>query len=74
MTTAQVITAATKSAAEALRLDKDLGTLDPGKAASLLVLDGNPLVDITNTRRIARVYITGREVDRTALRNGWNPR
>jgi len=31
------------------------------------VLDANPLDAITNTRRIAKVYVDGREVDRTAL-------
>jgi len=31
------------------------------------VLDANPLDDITNTRRIAAVYVNGREVDRRAL-------
>ena len=46
---------------------RDLGTLTPGRAASFIVLDANPLDDITNTRRIADVYIDGRRVDRPAL-------
>jgi imidazolonepropionase-like amidohydrolase len=40
----------------------DLGTLEPGKQADLLVLDANPLSDIRNTRTIRAVYISGREV------------
>jgi len=68
MTPEQVITAATKSGAEALRLDKDLGTLEAGKLASFLVLDADPRTDIRNTRRIARVYLAGKEVDRQTLR------
>jgi hypothetical protein len=36
-----------------------------------VVLDANPLDDITNTRRIAAVYLRGVEVDREALRAGW---
>ena len=41
------------------------GTLDPGKSADFLVLDANPLDDITNTRRISAVYLRGAAVDRT---------
>jgi imidazolonepropionase-like amidohydrolase len=73
MTPQQVIVAATKSGAEALRLDKELGTLDAGKVANLLVLNANPLEDITNTHQIARVYLQGREVDRERMRRKWNP-
>lgn len=73
MTPEQVLVAATKSGAEALGLDKDMGTLEAGKLANLLVLDADPRSDITNTRKVARVYIQGREVDRTAMRRKWNP-
>jgi imidazolonepropionase-like amidohydrolase len=64
MTPAQVIVASTKNAAEFLRMT-DAGTLDPGKSADFLVLDANPLDDITNTRRISAVYLRGAAVDRT---------
>jgi imidazolonepropionase-like amidohydrolase len=73
MTPEQVITAATKSGAEALRLDKDLGTLEKGKVANLLILNADPRTDITNVRKIASVYLAGKEVDRAALRRSWNP-
>ena len=42
--------------------------LAPGKEADFLVLDANPLEDITNTQRISGVYVRGAEVDRAALR------
>jgi len=73
MTPEQVLTAATKGGAEALRLEKEMGTLEAGKLANLLVLDADPRADIRNTRRIARVYRQGREVDRAAMRRRWNP-
>lgn len=70
MTPADVIVAATRSSAEILRL-ADHGTVAPGKSASFIVLDANPLDQITNTRRINQVYIRGTAVDRPALRARW---
>jgi imidazolonepropionase-like amidohydrolase len=68
MTPTQVITAATRNAAQVLNLT-DLGTVAVGKSADFLVLDANPLENITNTRKISAVYLRGAMVDRTALRN-----
>jgi imidazolonepropionase-like amidohydrolase len=67
MTPMQVIVAATSQPANFVRMS-DAGTLEPGKTASFIVLDANPLTDITNTRRIASVYLRGAEVDRAAVR------
>jgi imidazolonepropionase-like amidohydrolase len=64
MTPAQVIVAATRNSAEFLRIT-DAGTLQAGKSADFIVLDANPLDDITNTRRISAVVLRGAAVDRT---------
>jgi imidazolonepropionase-like amidohydrolase len=63
MTPMQVIVAATRNSAEFLRL-ADTGTLEAGKSADFIVLDANPLDDITNTRRISAVILRGAALDR----------
>ena len=63
MTPMQVIVAATRNGAEFLRL-ADAGTLTIGKSADFIVLDANPLDDITNTRKISAVVLRGAAVDR----------
>jgi len=68
LTPSEAITLATQSSAKALQL-VDLGTIEPGKIASFIVLDANPLDDITNTQRISRVYLRGHEIDRLAFKN-----
>lgn len=57
----QVIVASTKSGAEFLRA-KDLGTLEVGKWADLIVLSADPRANIRNTRAIEAVYIAGNQV------------
>src|SRR5262245_9596134 len=64
MTPMQVIVAATGAAAQVSKLDH-VGTIAPGKAADLLVLDANPLQDILNTRKIHSVWIGGHRMGAT---------
>ena len=72
LTPAQVLVAATRNSARILGLT-DLGTIASGKSADFVVLEANPLDDITHTRRIAAVVLRGREVNREQLRAGWTP-
>jgi len=72
-TPAEAIVAATRTAADVLRLNQ-LGTVATGKSADFIVLDANPLDNIANTRRINKVYLRGQEVNRPALRARWQAR
>ena len=59
---AQALVAATGGAARAMGLDRQLGTLQPGLWADLLVLNDNPIDDIRATRQIHSVWIAGRRL------------
>lgn len=67
---ADVITAATSTTAAVVGLE-DLGSIAAQKSADFIVLAADPLVDITNTRRIEAVYLRGEKVDREGLRASW---
>ena len=67
---AQAIVAATQRPAELLGL-KDSGVLAAGNRADFIVLDGDPLENIRNTRRISSVYLNGVKFDREALLARW---
>ncbi len=56
---AQALAAATTTAAELLGLSADLGTLEPGKLADLIAVDGNPLVDVGALRHVGLVMLGG---------------
>ena len=58
----QVLVAATRNAAELCGLGEDLGTVEVGKLADLIVVDGNPLEDIQNLYGLQLVFKEGRVV------------
>jgi imidazolonepropionase-like amidohydrolase len=58
----QAIVSATGDAARCHQRSGEIGTIEPGAIADLLVLDANPLDDIRNTRRIDSVWIGGRRL------------
>jgi imidazolonepropionase-like amidohydrolase len=63
MSPKQILLSATGSAAHALKVN-DIGTLEKGKWADIVVYDKNPLDDIHNTETISAVYVAGNEVKR----------
>jgi imidazolonepropionase-like amidohydrolase len=63
LTPMQVIQSFSKGASEALGIDRDFGTLAKGKAADLLVLEKNPLENITNMRTIQAIYLGGKKFE-----------
>ncbi|MEZ5352833.1 MAG: amidohydrolase family protein [Bryobacteraceae bacterium] len=62
LTPRQIISSFSKNAAEFLGVSKDLGTLEPGHWADLIVLEKDPMADIRNCRSIASVYIAGNKI------------
>jgi len=65
----EALQAATYNAAKCLGLLDSLGTVERGKIADLVLLDSNPLEDISNTWKIAAVVVGGKIFDKPALQN-----
>ena len=74
LTPLQAIRAATVDAARILGADRDLGSIDVGKWADVLLLDADPSVEIRNSRRIWHVIHYGRLIDRPAILKSMRPR
>ncbi len=63
MTPVEALRTGTIDSAESLGYAKDVGSLEPGKLADLLVLDADPTADIRNSDKIHRVMLGGRMYD-----------
>ena len=63
----EILTAATRNGAAAYDLEDEIGTIEAGKAADLLVLEADPLEDVANLRRIQYVIKGGQIIDRESL-------
>lgn len=63
----EAIQSATLVAARAMGMDKDSGTIEPGKRADVIVVDGNPLENISDIRKVSTVFAGGRMYQPAAL-------
>jgi len=63
----EALTAATGASAAGIKVDRERGTIEPGKAADLVLIQGEPHRDISHLDRITRVWLGGKEIDRAKL-------
>ena len=64
LTPTQALLSATRDAATCQRIDREVGTLEAGKWADFVVLNADPLANISNIRQIDAVYIAGNKIAR----------
>ncbi len=67
LTPEEVLKSATTLSAQWLGIDKQIGTIEAGKFADLVLLDENPIEDIKNNRKITGVFINGKWLDKSKL-------
>jgi cytosine/adenosine deaminase-related metal-dependent hydrolase len=67
MTPHEALRTATLNPARNFGFDRDLGSIEPGKLADLVVIDGNPLADIRQSDRVVQVMQNGRLFDAATL-------
>ena len=67
MSNMEAIVSATRDAAKSCCIDSQVGALDPSMQADVLVVNGNPLDDITDLRQVADVFLAGARIDRQNL-------
>jgi imidazolonepropionase-like amidohydrolase/Tol biopolymer transport system component len=67
MTPFEALRAGTLDGARYLGLEKDLGSIEPGKLADLVILDADPLADIANSKKVSRVMLNGRLYDSATM-------
>jgi predicted amidohydrolase len=63
----EALQAATRNPARFLDKERDLGSIEKGKLADLVLLDANPLEDISNTQKIEAVVLAGRLIPKSEL-------
>ena len=73
LTPMQIVQSATKWAAETMRVQGQLGTLEPGKLADLLIVNADPLQNVTNLQDIAVVIANGTVQERGYHASYWSP-
>jgi imidazolonepropionase-like amidohydrolase len=67
LTTEEALASATRLPATWLEIEDKIGTVEVGKYADLVLLDANPLINITNTRKISGVFVNGRWINRKEI-------
>jgi imidazolonepropionase-like amidohydrolase len=68
MTPIEAIRTATYNAARIMKAEGEWGSLQAGRRANLIIVAGNPAVNISDTRKIENVILDGRVLDRASLR------
>jgi imidazolonepropionase-like amidohydrolase len=60
----EVIKIATRNGAQALGIEEDVGTIESGKQADMVILSDNPINEISNTKKIEAVINNGQLIER----------